>query len=146
MEIRPPDNFRNAAELSPRTASSDPRSGGLHGEPVVIDLRRCSFIQPAAVLWCVVYPMLARLEGWRAERRDPGIHRVWCRAERTYDRRPNRDGRANAFYDVARCDFHSPDSVGRAGLFARSSRTIKSGTHFGTLDRRSSVSNHAKPR
>src|SRR6266436_4538297 len=90
MEIRPPDNFRNAAELSPRTASSDPRSGGLHGEPVVIDLRRCSFIQPAAVLWCVVYPMLARLEGWRAERRDPGIHRVWCRGEGTYDRRPNR--------------------------------------------------------
>ncbi|HEX9382693.1 MAG TPA: hypothetical protein VF908_04785 [Gemmatimonadaceae bacterium] len=33
LEIRPPGNFRNAAELSPRTASSDPRSGGLHGEP-----------------------------------------------------------------------------------------------------------------
>lgn len=63
MEIRPPDNFRNAAELSPRTASIDPRSGGLQGEPVVIDLRKCSFIRPAAVLWCVVYPLLARLEG-----------------------------------------------------------------------------------
>src|SRR5437879_1946664 len=61
--------------------------------------------------------MLARSEGWRAERRDPGIQRVWCRGERTYERRPNRDGRENVFYDVERCDFHSPDSAGRAGLF-----------------------------
>src|SRR5713101_300478 len=59
----------------------------------------------------------------RAERRDPGIHRVWCRGERTDGRRPNRDGRADALYDAARCDFHSPDRVGGAGLFARSSRT-----------------------
>ena len=53
----------------------------------------------------------------------PGIHRVWCRGERADGRRPNRDGRADALYDVARCDFHSPDSIGGAGLFARSSRT-----------------------
>src|SRR5205085_441549 len=53
----------------------------------------------------------------------PGIHRVWCRGERVDGRRPNRDGRADALYDVARCDVRSPDSIGGAGLFARSRRT-----------------------
>lgn len=63
MDIRVPDHFRNASELPPKFASNDPRSGGLYQEAVVVDLRGCKFIRPAAVLWCVVYPLLAKVEG-----------------------------------------------------------------------------------
>ena len=34
---------------------------------VVVDMRECSFVRPAAVLWCAVYPLLALTQGARCE-------------------------------------------------------------------------------
>lgn len=62
MEIRAPEHFRHAAELSPRFASTDPRME-FPDRQLVVDLRQCSFVRPPAVLWCLVYPLLARLKG-----------------------------------------------------------------------------------
>lgn len=63
MDIRPPDRFVHAAQIHPRFSSLDPRSPGFNEEEVVIDLRSCTFVRPAAVLWCVIYPLLAHARG-----------------------------------------------------------------------------------
>jgi hypothetical protein len=59
MEIRVPANFAHAGELDPRSASEDPRKATFAERNLDIDLRDCEFIQPAAVLWCAVYALLA---------------------------------------------------------------------------------------
>ena len=61
--IEPPSNFWHAGDLSPRFASHDPRQDTYTGAELDIDLRRCSFVRPSAVLWCAVYPLLATLRG-----------------------------------------------------------------------------------
>ena len=38
----------------------DPREGLFSHREVEIDLRKCQFVRPAAVLWCVVFPLLVR--------------------------------------------------------------------------------------
>ncbi len=63
MEIRVPYNFVHAAELDPRSASIDPRKAGFNERTLDIDLRECAFIQPAALLWCAVYELLAASHG-----------------------------------------------------------------------------------
>lgn len=35
----------------------------MFAEGLEVDLRRCEFILPAAVLWCVIYPLLAKFKG-----------------------------------------------------------------------------------
>lgn len=50
----------HAGFLSAREASKDPRDPGFHESHVEIDLRKCHFVWPAAVLWCTVYALLAR--------------------------------------------------------------------------------------
>ena len=64
MRIKPPNNdFRNAGELDPRSAGQDPRSSTFREKVVEIDLRNCAFVRPAAALWCLVYPLLAKRRG-----------------------------------------------------------------------------------
>jgi len=59
MEIVAPARFVHAGNLDPRSASEDPRKANFPARNVDIDLRECEFIQPAAVLWCAVYGLLA---------------------------------------------------------------------------------------
>jgi anti-sigma regulatory factor (Ser/Thr protein kinase) len=59
MEIQAPAHFVHAGNLDPRSASEDPRRVNFSPRNVDIDLRDCEFIQPAAVLWCAVYGLLA---------------------------------------------------------------------------------------
>ncbi len=59
LEIEAPAHFVHAGNLDSRSASEDPRKGNFSPRKVDIDLRDCEFIQPAAVLWCVVYGLLA---------------------------------------------------------------------------------------
>ena len=63
MQIEAPNNFWHAGDLSPRTASDDPRQETYAQSELDIDLRHCSFVRPSAVLWCAVYPLLAALRG-----------------------------------------------------------------------------------
>ena len=57
MRIQVPRRFVHAGSLSPKYASTDPRD--LHY--VDIDMRRCEFVQPAAVLGCAVYSLLGAI-------------------------------------------------------------------------------------
>jgi hypothetical protein len=59
MEIQAPARFVHAGNLDPRSTSEDPRRANFSPRSVDIDLRDCEFIQPAAVLWCAVYGVLA---------------------------------------------------------------------------------------
>ena len=63
MRILVPRNFRNPGELNPTYVSSDPRDERFREDVVEIDLRDCTFVRPAAVLWCLIYPLLAKLRG-----------------------------------------------------------------------------------
>jgi anti-sigma regulatory factor (Ser/Thr protein kinase) len=63
LEIQAPAHFAHAGELDPRSASIDPRKSDFANTDVDIDLRGCDFIQPAAVLWSVVYGLLAVQHG-----------------------------------------------------------------------------------
>jgi hypothetical protein len=64
MRIEAPEHFRHAAELNPRVGDYDPRQP--IGEDVIVDLRGCEFVRPAAVLWCLVVPLLAQASGSKA--------------------------------------------------------------------------------
>lgn len=66
MEIRPPNDFQHAGQIAPRFSAADPRSN-FNEREVVIDLRGCTFVRPPAVLWCLVYPLLARRAGSHSE-------------------------------------------------------------------------------
>ncbi|MGH2706236.1 MAG: hypothetical protein ACRDJ4_14470 [Actinomycetota bacterium] len=46
-----------------RGAHQDPRRIPFIENLLEIDLRGCEFIRPAAVLWCLIYPLLARARG-----------------------------------------------------------------------------------
>jgi len=59
VEIEAPAHFGHAGHLGPKIASKDPRTANFSETFVDIDLRECEFIQPPAVLWCLVYGLLA---------------------------------------------------------------------------------------
>ena len=61
LQITARPQFRHAGTLLGPTR--DPRDQRFYEADVVIDLRGCEFIWPAAVLWCVVYPILVRAKG-----------------------------------------------------------------------------------
>ena len=61
MRIVPYPDFRHAGSL--RGYVKDPRQQAFEEPRIDVDLRDCQFIRPAAVLWCVVYPLLARSRG-----------------------------------------------------------------------------------
>lgn len=63
MRIEVPRHFGNAADVPDRYASKDPRSAPYVEQELEIDLRQCQFVRPAAALWCVVYPLLAKRRG-----------------------------------------------------------------------------------
>ena len=63
MNIEVPRGFWHAGELSSRFASSDPRQISFAEQRVDVDMRKCEFVRPAAVLWCAVYPLLAAVRG-----------------------------------------------------------------------------------
>lgn len=60
MRIVVPQHFRHAGELTVPSQLLDPRAAQFPRENVDVDLRDCQFLRPAAVVWCVVYPLLAR--------------------------------------------------------------------------------------
>ncbi len=63
MKIGTPREFWHAGDLSARFASSDPRVTSFREQRVDVDMRRCDFVRPAAVLWCAVYHLLALARG-----------------------------------------------------------------------------------
>jgi hypothetical protein len=63
LRIPGPEHFRHAGEVPARYSRYDPRGEDFSEEPVEIDLRKSMFIRPQAVLWCLVYPLLARWGG-----------------------------------------------------------------------------------
>lgn len=63
MNIITPSAFLHAGTLAPRFASVDPRKPSYRETQLDIDMRGCEFVRPAAVLWCVIYPLLAVSRG-----------------------------------------------------------------------------------
>lgn len=61
LELVPPVNFKHAAEVRGRT--KDPREDAFDESEVVIDLRNCGLVLPAAALWVLIYPLLALSKG-----------------------------------------------------------------------------------
>ena len=57
--ISPPVNFHHAGNLPP-WAWRDPRNSDFDPDAVHIDLRKCKFIWPSAVVWCACYALLVR--------------------------------------------------------------------------------------
>jgi hypothetical protein len=63
LHIVPPPVFRHAGELPSIFDTSDPRDEKFAETEVLVDLRECGFVNPAAALWCMTYLSLARLRG-----------------------------------------------------------------------------------
>jgi anti-sigma regulatory factor (Ser/Thr protein kinase) len=63
LTILAPANFWGAGDLSQRFASKDPRLDTFVEASVDVDMRTCRFVRPPAVLWCVIYSLLAVARG-----------------------------------------------------------------------------------
>jgi hypothetical protein len=63
LTIPAPKSFWHAGNLSQRFASKDPRLVSFAENSVDIDMRTCAFVRPPAVLWCVIYSLLAVARG-----------------------------------------------------------------------------------
>ncbi len=63
MEIVPRQNFRDSRSIPARFSRYDPRSVSFNEPEVIVDLRDCTRVHPPAVLWCVVYLLLAKRRG-----------------------------------------------------------------------------------
>ena len=66
LRILPPKNFRHAGNI-PSWSWRDPRLNDFEPVTVLIDLRRCQFVWPSAVLWCACYGLLVRNHGRECE-------------------------------------------------------------------------------
>ena len=55
--------FQHAGNLVWPFSSPDPREFSFSEQELELDLRKCEFIFPAAVLWCAVYPLLCKSRG-----------------------------------------------------------------------------------
>ena len=62
LRIIPPKNFHHAGNL-PNWVWRDPRSDDFAPTAVLIDLGRCEFVWPSAVVWCASYGLLVRNRG-----------------------------------------------------------------------------------
>ena len=60
MKITVPREFWHAGDLSGKNSSIDPRSATSGQTSLDVDLRKCDFVRPPALLWCAVYVLLAR--------------------------------------------------------------------------------------
>ena len=77
MEIRAPRQFNHVGDLAGyMVPNNDPRSDTFNWDAVTIDLRRCGFVRPAAMLWCTVYPLLVVERGVPCELTTPVEHSV----------------------------------------------------------------------
>ena len=63
MKITVPQEFWHAGDLSGRNSSIDPRLTTSGQSSLDVDLRKCDFVRPPALLWCAVYVLLARSTG-----------------------------------------------------------------------------------
>lgn len=63
MIIEVPQSFFHAGDLPQKFAGVDPRQASFASDRLDVDMRRCQFVRPAAVLWCVAYPLLAAARG-----------------------------------------------------------------------------------
>lgn len=59
MKIEAPKSFWHAGFLSQTFASKDPRQATFAEGMLDVDMRNCEFVRPPAVLWCLIYPLLA---------------------------------------------------------------------------------------
>ena len=59
LRIIPPKHFSHAGNL-PNWLWRDPRSVNFEPNAVLIDLSRCQFVWPSAVVWCAAYSLLVR--------------------------------------------------------------------------------------
>ena len=68
LEISVTGPFNDTGDLSGyQVCNIDPRRPEFDWESVRIDLSRCGFVRPAAVLWCAVYSLLAVEKGISCE-------------------------------------------------------------------------------
>ena len=59
LEIRAQQQFNHTGDLlGYQVSNNDPRQDDFDWDSVSIDLSRCEFVRPAAVLWCTVYSLL----------------------------------------------------------------------------------------
>lgn len=63
MIVVPPVHFQHVRDLPGQFDSIDPRRNTLQEDQVDIDLRDCEFVRAAAVLWCLIYPLLWKHRG-----------------------------------------------------------------------------------
>ena len=64
LKIVSPSNFNHAGDLlGYQVSNNDPRHNDFDWESVLVDLSRCDFIRPAAVIWCTVYSLLVAQRG-----------------------------------------------------------------------------------
>ena len=63
MRIIPTPQFRHAGNLRYPPNLPDPRENEFAESEIEVDLRKCEFINPPAVLWCIIYPLLVRYKG-----------------------------------------------------------------------------------
>ena len=67
MRIRAFPDFRHSASLRGGFGTKDPRASSFDEHTLQVDLRECEFVRPPAVLWCVIYPLLAGRRGTDCE-------------------------------------------------------------------------------
>ena len=60
MEIIAPRHFRDARAIPAEFAGYDPRWGLAGVERLIVNLRDCAIVEPAAMLWCIVGLLLAK--------------------------------------------------------------------------------------
>ena len=63
LDIRAPQQFNHTGDIPEYQVRDDPRSQDFHWESVRIDLSRCEFVRPPAVLWCTIYSLLVSEKG-----------------------------------------------------------------------------------
>src|SRR5687767_10711784 len=71
VRIVVPREFEHAGQLLDPEASRDPRHVSFFEELVEVDLRGCRFMKPAALLWCLTYPLVASERSLRVTVRLP---------------------------------------------------------------------------
>ncbi len=74
LTIRAPLRFNHVWNLKARQTTHDPRSADFQFDSVTLDLRRCLRIGVEAILWCVVFLVLARKRGANCALRLPDDH------------------------------------------------------------------------
>ena len=66
LEISAQRQFSHTGDLLEyQVPNNDPRRDDFDWESVRIDLRRCTFVRPAGVLWCTIYPLVVAKRGFR---------------------------------------------------------------------------------